>query len=277
VLDRHLTGPTHLSMFNAGILSHLANREWGYDTIFLRYSDLLPQLADYVGAVLEEEASLRAAYLADRRALSAFHPKLPSTPLYWLICRNCRRRFIPSGTGGTDNCPDCGTAASSPRRALRELCAEGSLVPRVAVDDLLHGLVIRPALSVSYLSSANHVLSSLGVIQAFGGRPIHLLWRPRPIRFSIAELMAIRLLGRGPDPAAARTLDLSLLGRGSLLYALLTAPSSIGAAAWRAHWARPLTFAQSCSYATYALPRYQEVDEGLVHRLIVAAQQRVST
>ncbi len=267
-IERVSTTSESLALFNAAILSLQINVYCGYDTIFVPYSEVLPSLSAYVATLLNDEPAFRVAYLSQNKSLARYHTPLPSSPLYWLICASCRRRYIPLGADRRSRCPDCGTEGPGPGSSLDELCALSMMTPRVSIDDVLLGTALRSALAVSYISSAEHIVSAGEVIARYTERQPHLLWRPRPVRNSLAELIAVRMLGRGPSHAAERALHISLSGRGSLLYSLMESSSGAVAARWSAHFGANPSFGSPCFLES---GQYGNIDPTLLARLAAEA------
>lgn len=236
-----------LAGFNGGLLARTTNRAARIDVVFVPYSRILPFMAPLVGELFDDERLIREAYESAIPAAPISRFRLPEARLYWLICARCGRRAPSTDSARSVSCTDCG--AVLPYGNPTELCARGALVPRVAVDDLVLPLALPVALSISYVSSADHILPAQRVLAALGNHTPHVLWRPRPIRYSTSEAIAIRLLGRNQhDERASRALWVSLTGRGSLLYGLAEASAIATAAAWREHWRTAPHLATPCRF-----------------------------
>lgn len=270
ILDAHRRSNS-LAEFNSAQLSLFANAQCGYDTVFIPYSQLLPFLAREVAALLADEGDLRQRY-ADQPSPAHGVPVLTEHALYWLICPACHVRNIPATAGrvARSTCIDCGAILPDGRSGLQGLCEESLLSPRVLVDDILFGTSLGSALATSYIGSAAHIVAAGRVLDSLGRNQRQLLWRPRPVRFSLAELISTRILGGSDSPAADRALRTSLLGRGSMLYSLADGPCSRVASGWSDHWRGQAGFSQECFLPA---PDYLNTDSSLTDRVRGSARK----
>jgi len=264
-----ITGTPSTSKYNARLISTLANIIWGYDTLFIPYSELLPYFADSISALLDDEPMIRSDYNRYANETGSLPPPLPPHGMFWLICSNCQRRYPPlSVQDAKPACPDCGVRGPDPRASIKNLVEDKCLTPRVLIDDILFTIELPAVLAISYIGSADHIAAAGALNARYLTTQPHLLWRPRPVRFSLAELTAIRRLGKGDNPPSLRCLQLSLTGRGSLLYSLLDSAANSTRESWARHWARNPSFSGICISTK---PTYISADESLFTRLVGAA------
>lgn len=260
-----------LATFNSFLLSQITNVCAQLNVVFVPYTAVLRSFAPLVGELLRRVPDIRQMYGEALAADPSSNYRLPQGELFWLICEECGRRTpVPGPDRG--HCPEC--SHDLPIGPPESLCAEGLLVPRVAIDDLIFQMALPVAVTVSYLSSAPHVLPAQQVLSRMGHVAPHVLWRPRPMRFSVAEAVALRLAGRDPtNTAAGRALTISMTGRGSLLYGLAEGSPTSTAEYWRQHWGSGAHLAEPCSFLNHD----SLLQSDLIHRLEARARSLVAT
>jgi hypothetical protein len=226
--------PESLADFNTQCISRLVNKEWSLPTVFVRHSDLLRSLASNVAELAVQEERLRSIYeLFGWSRQSAF---------YWVLCGQCGSRL------GVDNNSDwfpckCGHRQAVPAPSIDVIgdgLAAGEIIPRIELDDLVFGVVLKPDLMLSYQSSAPHVLRSQMVLDVMGRHQAHVLWRPRPIRAGPVEIASLLSSHSWQKGSVDHAVELSLSGRASMVYGLLLDDPKGVEASWTGYFASNL-------------------------------------
>ena len=233
VVDAVLGGPEDptrsIADFNATSLSKFVNCVWGFDSIFVRYSELLSSASHHF--------AIAAQIAQEICGLNALYAGAPGESLFWRVCDGCARRIGLRSAEEYVTCSDCGTRNRFRLARIEEHFAMNEASPRVDLDDVLIPLVLAPLVAVHYMGSAAHLIRNAEVGRLLKSDAPNLVWRPRPVRGTLQEMVAVKQLAEARSRSRGEAaLRVSLSGRASLLYALLSDEQSQVTRRWRSYF-----------------------------------------
>jgi hypothetical protein len=187
---------TGLADFNAMVLSWVVNRVLGLPTMFLPGSRALPSVADHLQAAWHSrEEIVRASHSAEPAPVGADGLSSDTAP-FWKQCPCGARLALHESADRrrcSYRCQYCGASGWVDDRNIGEVCAEGSLVPKVLVDDLLDGTAWGNIAGCDYRGGARHYMQSRLVAHSLALDPLPVWLSARSPDRSIEHISGVEM------------------------------------------------------------------------------------